>query len=356
MGLDLFTPQDLYAVMFDPRQTVATSQWLNLFYPNTFQSTQEEIRFDKIKASRRIAPFMLPNLPGRPIMRNEGETITSFKPAYTKPKDSIRPSENIAMTPGEISRRLPLMSPQARYDQEVQRITREHRLAIQRLWEWMAARALIDGQITIDYDNGPSVVISFGRDAAHEIVLGAGARWGDVGVDIFQNLQDWIDIVAAAEFGGSVTDVLMGAQAAARFLASDDIKDKLDTNFRGSEGVSINRGLITVDPLNPFTLLGTLGSGVRCWRVAGVGNTFQNDDLSTTEILGAKEVLLASPAVDGVKAYGAILDADAELNPLPVFPKMWRQQDPSATFIMSQSAPLMIPVNPNATFKATVLP
>ena len=76
MGLDLFTPQELYAVMFDPRQTVATSQWLNLFYPNTFQSTQEEIRFDKIKASRRIAPFMLPNLPGRPIMRHEGETIT----------------------------------------------------------------------------------------------------------------------------------------------------------------------------------------------------------------------------------------------------------------------------------------
>jgi hypothetical protein len=34
---------------------------------------------------------------------------------------------------------------------------------------------------------------------------------------------------------------------------------------------------------------------------------------------------------------------------------MWQQEDPSATFVMSQSAPMTIPVNPNQTLKATVL-
>jgi len=67
------------------------------------------------------------------------------------------------------------------------------------------------------------------------------------------------------------------------------------------------------------------------------------------------EVLLGSRAVDGVKAYGAILDVNS-LEPADIYPKMWDQEDPSARYIMSQSAPLMIPVNPNATVKATPVP
>lgn len=53
-----------------------------------------------------------------------------------------------------------------------------------------------------------------------------------------------------------------------------------------------------------------------------------------------------------MKAFGAILDTDS-LEPADIYPKMWDNKDPSARFIMSQSAPLMIPVNPNATVKAT---
>lgn len=361
MPLDIYTSHDLYRVMFDPRQTVPTSSWLDRFYPNTYRSTQEEILFDKINASRRIAPFMLPNLPGRPIYRREGERIYSFKPAYTKPKDAVRPVEMLAMGPGEIVERTGRMTPQGRFDAEVIRITQFHRNAITRLWEYMAARALIDGAITIRYQTdaattpGHSVTIDFGRAAGHTITLGAGARWGDAGVSVFDNIQAWVDIVAAAEFGGNVTDVIMGAQAAAAFLADESIKEKLDTQYRGSEEVMIRRGLIRTDPLDPFTYLGTLGSGVSCWRVSGPGNTFQNDDGTFTNIIGPKEALLVSPGVDGVRAFGAILDHHAQLQVYDIFPKMFDQDDPPARFIMSQSAPLMIPVNPNATLKATVL-
>ena len=34
MALDIYTPHDLYAVMYDDRQTVSTSQWLEMFFPN----------------------------------------------------------------------------------------------------------------------------------------------------------------------------------------------------------------------------------------------------------------------------------------------------------------------------------
>lgn len=360
MPLDIYTPMDLYEVMFDPRQTVPTSRWLDMFFPRSFLSAQQEIMFDKIDDSRRIAPFMLPNLPGRPIYRRHGERVESFRPAYTKPKDAVMPAEALNLQPGELTRRLALQSPQARFDAEVIRITQYHRKAIQRLWDWMAARAVIDGAIPINYigDGGTlaqSVTLSFGRDAAHTVVLGAGSRWGDSGVKPWDNIQTWIDRVAMAEFGGSVTDVIMGAAAAAVFLADADVKDKLDTTYRGSEEVAIKRGLITVDPMDPFTYLGTMGSGVKIWRAAGPANQFQNHDGTFTDIVGQKEVVLVSPAINGVKAFGAILDVNS-LETADIFTKMFDENDPSARFIMSQSAPLMIPVNPNCSLKATVLP
>ena len=68
-----------------------------------------------------------------------------------------------------------------------------------------------------------------------------------------------------------------------------------------------------------------------------------------------RDALLISPSVDGIQAFGAILDGAANLQVYDIFVKMWDQEDPSARFIMSQSAPLMIPQNPNCTFRARVV-
>ena len=360
MALDIYTPLQLYGVMFDPRQTISTSQWLDMFFPNSFFSTQEEIAFSKINASRPIAPFMLPNEPGKPIYRREGERIETFKPAYTKPKDSIRPTEMLAMQPGELARRRALQTPQARYNAEVIRITNYQRDAIMRLWDYMAARALLDGQITITYAGpsggpGQSVTLDFGRASGLTETLTTGNRWGDSGVNIFDEVQGDIDDVANAEFGGSVTDIVLGASAAVPFMASTDIEEKMNTDYRGSEEVLINRGIIRTDPMNPFTYLGQLSNGLRCWRYAGPGSKFQNNDGSFTDIMDPRDVLYVSPQVDGVKAFGAILDNAANLEVSDIFTKMWDQEDPSARFIMSQSAPLMIPTNPNCTKRKRVV-
>lgn len=352
MPLDIFTPMQLYRVMFDQRQTVRTNQWLDMFYPNSFMSEQQEIRFDQIEASREIAPFMVPNAPGRPIYRGDGETLKTFRPAYTKPKDPILPEQALQLQPGELSRREALQSPQARFNNQVIRITNFHRAAIERLWEYMAARAVIDGQITVNYQNAPgqSVTIDFGRDPSHTIVKGVNTRWGDSGVKPWDDLQEWIDLAAGAEFGAAVTDVMLGSKAWKALQEDPDTEKKLNNDIRGAESIMIDRGLIRNDPLNPFTLVGMAGS-IRIWLVSGVGNTFKTGG-QTYNILEPHEVLLGSAAVDGVKAFGAILDVEG-LFPAEIMSKMWDEQDPSARFVMSQSAPLMIPVNTNATVKAT---
>ena len=67
-------------------------------------------------------------------------------------------------------------------------------------------------------------------------------------------------------------------------------------------------------------------------------------------------LLLLNPVgVDGVRAFGAILDPRAGYQALPIYSKNWIAEDPAAEYIMSQSAPLMIPGRPNASLKATVV-
>jgi predicted cation transporter len=72
---------------------------------------------------------------------------------------------------------------------------------------------------------------------------------------------------------------------------------------------------------------------------------------------------------DGIEAFALLLGRQADappidvvlcivdasnLEPATIYPKMWEEQDPSAVFTMSQSAPLMVPTNPNNSFKIRV--
>ena len=76
------------------------------------------------------------------------------------------------------------------------------------------------------------------------------------------------------------------------------------------------------------------------------------------DILDPRDVLLVAPGATGVRAYGAIYDKDAfdqgQVS-TDIFQEMFDQPDPSATFILSQSSPLPIPLYPNRTLKARVL-
>ena len=362
-SFDQYTPQFIQEVMFDPRQTISTSFWRNFYRSRTILSTQEDIRFDELQASRKIAPLMIPTMPGRPIYRGEGESIKAFRPAYTKPKDSVTPSEHMQMTAPEVSRRIPLQTPSQRLATRIANITRFHRESIERLWDWMYAKSLIDAQypatfMTDDGLSGKTVTMDFDRLASHTKDLSSSNDWSANGADIIGNINDWVDEVADAKFGGTVTDVLLGKTAAKNFRQyfSDTNKkgrDLLDRNIAGADSVMASRGIVRTNPLNPFTYLGQLDGNLQVWKISGPGNQFQNDDDSFTDIVGVNDVVLVSPNVEMIMAYGAIQDVDF-LQPATIWPKTWVSQDPSARYLMSQSAPLAIPVNPNATMKVTV--
>ena len=362
---DVYTADELYAIMFDPRQTISTSQWRNFFRSRTIFSEQEYIRFDTIEASRKIAPFMHANVPGRPIYREDGSEIKFFRPAYTKPKDAVTPGEFMAMTGPEAVRRIPLQTPQARMAQKIINITRFHRQAIERLWDYLHAKSLMDGMVTITYMTddglvGESVVVNYDRDAAHTVDASGGAdsdKWSDDTFDIWGDIQDQVDVVSNAKFGGPVDTMLLGASAAKQFLKFMNTegkgRERLRNDIRGAEDVLVNRGIVRTDPLNPFTFLGRLDNNLDVFKVSGMGNQFQNDDGSYAGIVNEWDMVLVAPSVEMIMAFGAIMDVN-NFRAQDIFVKMFDEQDPSARFILSQSAPLPIVVNPNATLKKRV--
>ena len=241
-------------------------------------------------------------------------------------------------------------SPQERYDAIVGEIVRVHNEGIRRRWEWMAAQAVIDGKVILEGEAYPRLEVDFQRDAGHTITLGAGSRWGEANVSILDNIQTWGTTMRKAHFGGAPNRLTIGADVWDVMRKDEEIKDLLKQDFRAfNNGLNINLGLrqgLDVE------YLGRLSSNLDLYLYS---DYYHADDGTVTPFMSAKDVVLTSPNINGVQAFGAILDKQAQFRPLPIFPKMWEDNDPPATFIMHQSAPLMVPVNPNASLKATVL-
>lgn len=361
---NIYTPIELYAVMFDERQTISTTHWRDFFTARPVFSEENNIAFSKIQASRKIAPFMHGNAPGRPIYSQDGETIEAFRPAYTKPKDAVVPSDHMSRTGKEIIGRVGPMTAQQRFDNAVLNITNFHREAIERLWDYMIAKVLLNGKIDVEYMTddglplGQKATIDYRRSADHSVPLSSSSQpnWGTTGTNIFKDIQGKVDLVGDAEFGGLVTNILMGSKAAGAFrdyFTTGAGKAFLDLNTSGAEDVRVSRGIVRENPMNPFTYLGNLSGDLSCWKVSGRGNQFQKADGTFETIIGDWDVLYTSPGIDLIMAYGAINEA-TDLVATDIHVKMWDEHDPSKRFIMSQSAPLPIVVNPNGTLRATV--
>ena len=325
-----------------------STYWRNLCFNSVITFEDEYIDFEKIREGRKLAPLVVPTVQGRAVY-SEASNVTRMKAAYVKPKDSVSPGRVIKRRPGENLFAQNSLSPQARYNAIIGDILRVHRETIDRREEWLAAQAFINGNITLSGPDYPTRVVDFGRDAQHTVTLGVGARWGDAGVKPMTDIQTWIDRVRRAQFGGPVNRLTVGSAVLPVLLADADVLKQLDTQTRGTNA-DLNTGLRAGEYVE---YIGKLGPNLELW----VNSDFYEDpDTGTaTPFLDTKTVVLTGPNIMGVRCFGAILDEKAGFNATPVFPKMWSQEDPSATFVMSQSAPLTVPVNPNNSLSAKVL-
>lgn len=333
-------------------QESPSDYWLTLLFPNMMTFETEWIEFEKVTTQRKLAPLVVPMAQGKPIY-TEASHMARVKPAYVKPKDPVSLARILKRRPGNLGTGTAGGTPQSRYDAIIGDIMRDHREAIERRWEWMAAQAAQFGEITLADDSYPTTVVDFNRAAGHDITLGVGVRWGDAGVSILSDIEAWRTMVLKAKFGGPTNRLTIGADVWEVMRQDEEIRAllKMDGFRLNNNGLDLNLGLR--DPQDDKAqFVGRLSSTLDVWVYS---DYYQNEAGTAVDFMDSRDVVLTGPNVRGVRCFGAILDSDANFAPLPIFPKMWKNQDPSVTYCMTQSAPLMVPVNPNNTLRARVL-
>lgn len=320
---------------------------------STHVSQTKEIVFEKVHSDyRRLAPFVAPNVQGK-IQRRSGGQLVAFKPAYVKPKDIIDPSELRTRLPGEdLNPFNPTGMDRRRLARRAE-ILQSHRRMIENTIEWMAAEATIKGQVTIEGDDYPAVTVDFHRDPRLTSVLTGGARWGLGTGDSFGDLKTMRKLVKDLT-GAKVADIYFGQDAWDAFYADNEalLKDLSDTRFRGSD-TSVTR---ITDGLEDIEFMGFIAGqqGQGRLNLYVVSTTYLTQESEIFNHLDSNGVVgFNREVLQLTDCYGAIEDLKAGPSGLAAmkwFSKNWEQEDPSHEYILTQSAPIVVPGQPNASF------
>lgn len=325
--------------------------WLERFFKRQINFQTDWIMFDKVYGdNRKLAPFVVPNVAGRP-QRLDGFESYRFKPAYSKQKDIVDYTMHIERVAGEAFGGS--LTIEQRRNAVIATLLASQKQKMANTNNWLAARAIIDGKVTISGEDYPTTLVDFRRDPGLTRVLVGGAKWDQGTANPLADLKD--SRIAAQELSGARISLnVFGANAWELFAQRVDLKEMMNTQYRGQ---TTNVTLIGDGYGDTVEYMGSIGGAngqgkIECW----VDTTrFIDPETGTEEYyLDQNTVVGISDLVDGVRCFGAIMDADAGFRSLESFFKNWREPDPSQEYLLSQSAPLMVPKEANASYSIKV--
>ncbi len=123
------------------------------------------------------------------------------------------------------------------------------------------------------------------------------------------------------------------------------------TPLAGAYEASVSPGAPGVPPGCTVTAInGTTATLSTALTASASGATLSFE----SPMLPANSVILSSRNLDGVRAFGAIMDEDFAYGALAFAPKSWVEKNPSRRHLLMQSAPVVIPARVNAALAAKV--
>lgn len=326
---------------------------------NTLLIEDEYIDLEKLPLEgRELAPFVQPLGRGHSVYV-DSSTHSRFKPAYVIVEEDISPLDGLSIIAGidpsiiDTGRRLSVLERRAALKAMKAQAARK---SVERRWEWLRAKSIIDGKVTIVYKDGTSVLVDFQRNSNFTETLTSGNRWGDSGISIMDHIQRVCDSMNNADFGGLPTRMTIGGDVWTVLRKDAEILANMD-KYRAVGGVTMERGIVAGPDGSKVFKVGDISIG------GGSGATIEiyvnNETYSSgTRYLGAKEVVFTSTAdaIRGFSCFGRIIDQDADYQATPIFPKNFTSGDDVKTEHMSfKSAPLFPVLAPDATYKITAV-
>lgn len=345
MPIELYDSATLLGVVQDPDFGENLTFLRDAFFPMEQFSTDEHIYFDHIDTARRLAPYVSPLRAGK-IMEERGYSTRVFTPPYVKPKSEINPNKQFRRRAGEALGGS--LSPMERRNEAVRVALEEQDASIQAREEFQCSEAIRLGRVTVTGEGYPTTVLSFGRHEDLTVTLTTTDRWGETGVNPLADIEAWALLIRQRGRGAIARDVILGVGAMALLKASltpDQVKALFDS-LRGGQS-TMELGPRVAEKVK---FEGQLGD----FRLWSYSDTYQDDAGEEQEMWPEMSVALVAASLQGTRAYAAIRDPRAGFQALRAYPKNWYEEDPPVEWVMTQSAPLMIPLLPNATLGATV--
>lgn len=351
MSIDLFETRKMIAAL-EQRKRPFTF-FLDTFFTTVDVSESESVDIDIDRGGQRVmAAFVNPKLQGK-IVERRGYKTRTYKPPYVKPKRVTTAEDILKRAIGEHVY-ASVKSPAQRAAEQLGKDLAELDDMIIRREEWMASCGLQTGVITVEGD-GVSDEISFDMLQTHLVALSGTARWSQYATATpLKNLRNWsVDIIQ--EDSGLVPRVaIFGRDAWDDFMECEEIVG----NSSGHKSLFDLRAIDVgrIDP-RPLAAAGVTYQGyvkeINMDLYTYVGK-FYNEQTKTTEwMMHPDKVLLGCTDARCVRHYGAIKDLKSTA-PVARFAKSWEEEDPSARFVMVQSAPLPAPHQIDAFLCATV--
>lgn len=332
------------------------TNWLrDTFFPNARQFETETVDVDIIKGKRRLAPLVSPLAEGRAVER-AGFSTNTLKPGYVKPKMATTAADLLKRQPGEV-----IYSGRQTIEQRAQgqlgKDLAELMDMVDRREEWMAAQALNLGKITmtIKGETGDkSVEVDFGMAATHKVTLTSTDLWSDTTNSTpLDDLSAWATLIRK-DSGVNPTMVVMGTDALAAFLKHPSVEKKMDMRAVDMGEIAPRQLPDGVSYVGRMSLPG-LFVDVYSYEAWYIDETSGNE----VSMVPAKKVWMGSPRTANSKLHAVIQDVEAieggAAAAVTRFPKSWVTQDPSARWLMVQSAPLIAMLQPDAFVSATVM-
>lgn len=329
--------------------------WLrDTFFSRVHQFETETVDVDIVKGKRRMAPFVHPLAEGKAVERI-GFSTNTLKPGYIKPHMVTTAGDLLKRQPGQV-----LYQGGQTIEQRAQAQLGKDLATlmdmIDRREEWMAAKALDLGKITMTIKGetaDKTVEVDFLMAANHKITLAGNDVWSDtVNADPVADLQAWASRVRQ-DSGINPTDVVMGTDACAAFLNHPKVQALLDLR-------RVDTGEINPRQLpNGVSYVGRIKAPNLTVDVWTYEEWYVDEATGNEEpMVPAKKVWMGSPNTANCRCHAVIQDVEAiEEGQAAVtrFPKSWVTKNPGVRWLQVQSAPLVALQQPDAFVSAQVL-
>lgn len=331
--MDMFSTYELMnalQLLYPPQSFI-----LDTFFTETIKSNAETVLVDIVKQGRTLAPFVNPMREGKTIAR-EAQESRVIKPAYVKPKMVTTAADFVQRAAGQSP--FDAVPMDQRAAQQLVRDLGDLDTSITRREEWMATQALFTGTVQITGE-GISQLVDFQFSASHLIT--PSILWSTAATAVpLDDIDTWQSDFISKDGGVFADIVIMGPDVWKAFIQTTQVKNEM--NILRLFGTTLNPQPLEVGAV----LMGTVRN-----RQVWVYNEWYKDDSGVLQpMVPAKQCLLGSTRARCVRLYGAIKDLDASPNLIPTnrFAKSWRVPDPSAQWLLVQSAPLMAPIEVDA--------